>query len=216
MCSRSARTPAWATFTSVCFRASSARRQSATLSSSETSKGSRSHRRAKRAGARLERRERAAVPRARCSGKGGGAERGVSRALGAQSAVAGEAPGAVDEDADTDPLRLGVGERVDAAVPGADRLRAAHDRPRVGVRRPGPERCIDGCCSCPLTASAYTDARHYVARPGLRPSVAGLPGDASHVRRMRWRGLEPPRPNGSQGPQPCASTNSATSARAPV
>ena len=31
--------------------------------------------------------------------------------------------------------------------------------------------------------------------------------------RVRWRGLEPPRPNGPQGPQPCASTNSATSAR---
>src|SRR5205823_1471088 len=31
---------------------------------------------------------------------------------------------------------------------------------------------------------------------------------------MRWRGLEPPRPIGPQGPQPCASTNSATSARA--
>ena len=30
---------------------------------------------------------------------------------------------------------------------------------------------------------------------------------------MRWRGLEPPRPIGSQGPQPCASTYSATSAR---
>ncbi len=29
---------------------------------------------------------------------------------------------------------------------------------------------------------------------------------------MRWRGLEPPRPYGPQGPQPCASTNSATSA----
>src|SRR5215218_5866958 len=29
---------------------------------------------------------------------------------------------------------------------------------------------------------------------------------------MRWRGLEPPRPIRPQGPQPCASTNSATSA----
>src|SRR5262245_42107701 len=30
--------------------------------------------------------------------------------------------------------------------------------------------------------------------------------------RVRWRGLEPPRAYGPQGPQPCASTNSATSA----
>src|SRR4029453_14865429 len=30
---------------------------------------------------------------------------------------------------------------------------------------------------------------------------------------MRWRGLEPPRPKWPLGPQPSASTNSATSAR---
>src|SRR5262245_52560737 len=42
---------------------------------------------------------------------------------------------------------------------------------------------------------------------GARPKSG--PDDAL----MRWRGLEPPRPKWPLGPQPSASTNSATSAR---
>src|SRR5262245_10317754 len=42
---------------------------------------------------------------------------------------------------------------------------------------------------------------------GARPK-----SDPDHVL-MRWRGLEPPRPKWPLGPQPSASTNSATSAR---
>src|SRR5437899_11156542 len=55
-----------------------------------------------------------------------------------------------------------------------------------------------------------------VQRSRTRETLAVLDAKPGFARLavMRWRGLEPPRPIGPQGPQPCASTNSATSARA--
>ena len=62
-----------------------------------------------------------------------------ARAFLAQTAVAGEAPGAADEHAHTDPLALAVVETLDSLVAGADDLGPAHDHARIGVRRSSPE-----------------------------------------------------------------------------
>ena len=64
------------------------------------------------------------------------------------------------------------------------------------------------------TAMAPDDARGSGNDPqNAETLTALLDREGSNVERMvRQRGLEPPRPNGSQGPQPCASTSSATGA----
>src|SRR5436305_2041716 len=61
-----------------------------------------------------------------------------------ETPVAGEAPSAVDEHADADPLALDVVDPVDATVPGRDGLRTPHDRARVSVGRTCRERRSDG------------------------------------------------------------------------
>ena len=64
------------------------------------------------------------------------------------------------------------------------------------------------------TADRGRASREPIRRaPAPESRTAKAPrGGAFH--EVRSRGLEPPRPIGPQGPQPCASTNSATSARA--
>jgi hypothetical protein len=62
----------------------------------------------------------------------------------------------------------------------------------------------------PLNATDAWRIDDFYVDPWVNPEIrAPLAG-----RSVRWRGLEPPRAYGPQGPQPCASTNSATSARA--
>jgi hypothetical protein len=46
----------------------------------------------------------------------------IPGSLGGQAAVASESPGALDENTDADPLALGIGEALDAAVLGRDEL----------------------------------------------------------------------------------------------
>src|SRR5579884_35314 len=50
--------------------------------------------------------------------------------------------------------------------------------------------------------------------PRFEPGSAETKKPPRRTASMRWRGLEPPRPKRPLGPQPSASTNSATSARA--
>ena len=182
------------------------------------------HRRAVRPRARVDRGEGAVRRPAGRRRESVGAERGVARALGREPPVGGEPPGAADEHADADPFRLAVGERVDPPVLRADVLRAAHDRPCVGVARPGAERRVDCRCTgfthrsrtLPMKQNAATFSAKAPAKPAPSLSFASVePTAIAASTRMRWRGLEPPRPKGPQGPQPCASTNSATSARRP-
>ena len=56
------------------------------------------------------------MPAGRGAGELGGAQGGVAGAGLVEPAVAGEPPGAVDEDADADACALGVAEVVDLAV----------------------------------------------------------------------------------------------------
>ena len=93
---------------------------------------------------RLERREGAPAAAAGRLGEGTGAERGLTGAVRGEPAVAGEAPGAVDEYPDADPLALDVADRFDATVLGGDRLRAAKHAARICVRGTGGDRSVDG------------------------------------------------------------------------
>ena len=73
-------------------------------------------------------------------------DRALVRRRGAflrETAVAGEAPGAVDEDADADALGLAVGDRLDLAVLRRDVLRPARDGARVRVAGPAGRRRVD-------------------------------------------------------------------------
>src|SRR5438874_7876775 len=76
-----------------------------------------------------------------------GTEGRVASALLSHPTVAGEAPGAPDEDADTDPCALLVLDSVDLAVPRRDPLGAPGDDPRIRVRGPSSDRGVD----CSLT-----------------------------------------------------------------
>ena len=66
--------------------------------------------------------------------------RGAAGARSVEVAIAGEAPGPVDEHPHADPLALGVVDVIDRAVPGRDELSAPDDRARVGVRGARSER----------------------------------------------------------------------------
>ena len=63
--------------------------------------------------------------------------------LRGEPAVAGEAPGAVHEDADADALRLPVGDGLDLAVFRGDMLDAPRHPACVGVCSAGAERNLD-------------------------------------------------------------------------
>ena len=118
---RGARTPAWATFVGV-LQASSARMQSATLSSGRRQTGRFI------GGRKLPERASSgasAQPFASAAARRRRRECGVPRALGAQAAVAGEAPGAVDERGRR--FLDSASASVHATVPRPDRLAAAHD-----------------------------------------------------------------------------------------
>jgi hypothetical protein len=64
-------------------------------------------------------------------------------AFGGEPAVAGESPGAVDEDAYADSLRLPVRDRLDLAVLRRDVLGAPRDRACVGITRAHGGGCVD-------------------------------------------------------------------------
>ena len=68
---------------------------------------------------------------------------GVARAGGVEAPVAGEAPGAADEDAHADPFGLVVGDVRRRARSSSRPLGAPHDRARVCIGRTGAERGID-------------------------------------------------------------------------
>src|SRR2546430_15727120 len=74
-------------------------------------------------------------------------KRRLAGALRGQAAVAGEAPGAVDEHADADALALRVGELLDATILRRDELAAPHDCARVGVLGTRPDSRIDRSCA---------------------------------------------------------------------
>src|SRR5438132_12257482 len=74
-------------------------------------------------------------------------QRRLAGALRGQAAVAGEAPGAVDEHADTDAFALRVRELLDATVLRRHELAAPHDRACVGVLGTRPESHIDRSCA---------------------------------------------------------------------
>src|SRR5581483_8972874 len=97
--------------------------------------------------ARLRGRERASGVAAGGGREAVGAQRGVAGTLRRQSAVAGEAPRAADEDADADALRLRIAQRLDAPVLRRDRLAPPEDGPGVGVPGPGAERRVDRRCT---------------------------------------------------------------------
>ncbi len=96
-------------------------------------------RRAELARSRLDRSEVAAMPTRRGLGEGAGLLGSGRRSLGAQAPVAGEAPGPVHEDANADPLGLGVVEPLDPLVARPDNLGAAHDHASIGVAGPRTE-----------------------------------------------------------------------------
>ena len=85
--------------------------------------------------------------RARARGAGAGerdsAKRCIAGALLRKAGVAGEAPGAVDEDANADPLRLGVGDGVDLTVLRRHQLRTAPDDAGVRVAGAGADGGVD-------------------------------------------------------------------------
>ncbi len=106
---------------------------------------------------RLDRGEAAAVrvgARARTRSRG----RRVAGALRVQPARAGEAPGAVDEHADADPLGLDVGDVLDPAVLRRHLLTAHDDRARVRVLGPRREGGVDRFRRCRARGRTLTGA----------------------------------------------------------
>ena len=109
-----------------------------------------------RAGLRVERLEPALAAAGRAR-EVAGSPGCVAAALVAERAGAGEAPGAVDEHAHADPLRLDVADRLDVAVLRRDGLRALEDAARVGVRSAGADRGVDRIpADVPHGAGRYT------------------------------------------------------------
>src|SRR6187551_300177 len=95
------------------------------------------------AAGRLDRGQRANVSAGRGFREGNRLARRLLRAVRVELPLAGEAPGAVDEDAYADPLRLAVVQPLDAAVARADHLRSSDDHARVRIGRPRAESCCD-------------------------------------------------------------------------
>ena len=89
-----------------------------------------------------------------------------------ETAVAGESPRAVDEDADADPLALRVDELLDAPVLRRHLLRAPDNGARVGVFGAGTGRGIDG---------KRTEIAHGF-RTLIGASTAGIPHAATRRR----------------------------------
>ena len=96
-------------------------------------------------------------------GERGGPQCGFACTGFVEPALAGEAPGAVDEDADADALALGVAQVVDLEVLRDHVLAPEPDRARVGIGGSGPQRCIDRCLGQRLHLSTLTLATLAVA-----------------------------------------------------
>ena len=79
--------------------------------------------------------------------EGAGPKRRLASAFAGEPAVAREAPRAVHEDADADPLALRVREPLDSSVLRRDELVALGDHACVGVLGPSPGRRIDRGCT---------------------------------------------------------------------
>src|SRR2546422_18402 len=74
-------------------------------------------------------------------------KRRLAGALRGQAAVAGEAPGAVDEHADADAFALRVGELLDATILRRDELAAPHHCARIGIFGTRADSRIDRSCA---------------------------------------------------------------------
>src|SRR6185437_2159580 len=79
--------------------------------------------------------------------EGAGPKRRLASAFARKPAVAREAPRAVDEDADADPLALRIREPIDSSVLRCDELVALGDHPCVRVLGSSPGRRIDRGCT---------------------------------------------------------------------
>src|SRR5439155_3398324 len=113
---------------------------------------------------RLEGRERGLVAAGRGTGEGGRAQRSLAGARLVEAALAGEAPGAVDEHPDADSLALGVAQVVDLPVLRDDVLAPKRDRARVRVRGAGAQRRVHRCLGQRLHVSTLTVATLAPAR----------------------------------------------------
>ena len=94
-----------------------------------------------------DRRELSRMPTGGSAREGAGPKRRLASAFAGEPAVAREAPRAVHEDADADPLALRVREPLDSSVLRRDELVALGDHACVGVLGPSPGRRIDRGCS---------------------------------------------------------------------